>query len=246
MNNIEDVIDVKAFNESSTIEDALHFAKDVAVDSAFGVLSGVVSTVGDVGSGCMKVLDGDFNGVAKIAKKRVEGVITGTIGSVKSGVALAEAGYKSIAKDKPFLTHENKVHATRLCQLGIYSMTAGAIVGEAEPEGDSCKLDGDGCKLPGVENGVFKGDAQDLQVLTEHGQIEGTVHLQEEEYTRSDASKREFLEAHSIEDTKGWQIHHLHPLSEGGADDPHNMVLMEPDDHAQVTSAHADFYDWKK
>ena len=65
----DDVIDVKEKNKSSTFEDVVQFASDIAVDSAFGVLSGVVTTVGDVGSGCMKVLEGNFNDAANIAKK---------------------------------------------------------------------------------------------------------------------------------------------------------------------------------
>ena len=60
-------------------------------------------------------------------KKRVEGVITGAIGTVQSGVALVEAGYKTVAKEEDFLTHENKVHVTRLCQFGIYSLAGSAI-----------------------------------------------------------------------------------------------------------------------
>lgn len=243
---VDDVIDVNASNESASLEKVFQFASDVAIDSAFGVLSGVVSTVGDIGGSCLKVINGDFKGAGDIVKSRVEGVITGTIGTVKSGVALADASYKTFTKDEAFLTHENKVHAKRLCQFGIYSLAGSAIVGESVPEGDNCQLHGDACNLPGVENGVFKGDAQDLQVLTEQGQIEGTTHLENGDYTRSDSAKADFLEAHSIEDTKGWQIHHVQPLSEGGADEPSNMVLVQPDEHSKITAAHSDFYGWKK
>lgn len=38
----------------------------------------------------------------------------------------------------------------------------------------------------------------------------------------------------------------MQPLSEGGADAPENMVLIDPEDHAEVTAAHARLYDWRK
>lgn len=56
-----------------------------------------------------------------------------------------------------------------------------------------------------VENGVFNGDAQDLQLLAEQGQIPGTTHMEEGEYQRTDSARNDFLEAHSISDTKGWR-----------------------------------------
>lgn len=63
--------------------------------------------------------------------------------------------------------------------MGIYSVTADAIMGDTVPDSDNCQLQGDACNLPEVENGVFNGDAQDLQLLTEQGQIPDTTHMEE-------------------------------------------------------------------
>lgn len=41
-------------------------------------------------------------------------------------------------------------------------------------------------------------------------------------------------------------VHHIQPLCEGGADDPSNMVLIDPDNHAKITSAHQEYYGWEK
>lgn len=71
--------------------------------------------------------------------------------------------------------------------MGIYSETADAIMGDTVPDSDNCQLQGDARNLPEVENGVFNGDAQDLQLLTEQGQIPDTTHMEEGEYQRTDS-----------------------------------------------------------
>ena len=185
-------------------------------------------------------------GTLSIVQNRAENLVKGPVGVVESGASIVEAGYQTVVNNEDFLTHENKIHLTRLCQMGIYSVTAGAIMGDTVPDGDNCQLQGDACYLPRVENGVFNGDAQDLQLLAEQGQIPGTTHMEEGEYQRTDSARNDFLEAHSISDTKGWQVHHIQPLCEGGADDPSNMVLIDPDNHAKITSAHQEYYGWKK
>ena len=44
---------------------------------------------------------------------------------------------------------------------------------------------------------------------------------------------------------EGYEVHHVVPLSEGGADTPDNMILVSEADHAAITSAHAGFYGWR-
>ena len=45
---------------------------------------------------------------------------------------------------------------------------------------------------------------------------------------------------------EGYEVHHIVPLSEGGADTPENMILVKEDLHDEITAAHSKFYDWRK
>ena len=137
-------------------------------------------------------------------------------------------------------------HRTRLCQAGGTGVTADAVFSDAAPSGSECPLTQDACDLPGVENGVFVGDVSDLKALTAAGEVPDTDHVSEADITRSEATKAAFLNAHGIEETEGWQVHHVVPLSEGGADDIHNMVLINPEDHRTITAEHADYNHWQK
>ena len=240
----EIVIDVKLAGEKTSTKEMVDFATDVVVDSAFGVLNGAVGTAGDIGASCIRLFSGDVKGASEILKTRADGVITGVIETAKSGVAVCEASYKSLAHDEDFFTQENKTHLTRLCQLGIYSAATGAVLDQDTVEGSACNLPDDACQLPGVENGVFVGDSSDLNNLIQQGEVEGTTHLTTEDIDRDPVARAEFLNAHNIEDLDGNQVHHIVPLSEGGADHPNNMVVINPDDHAKITAAHAEFYAW--
>ena len=42
----------------------------------------------------------------------------------------------------------------------------------------------------------------------------------------------------------GYELHHIVPLSEGGADDVHNLLLVSEFDHQQITDAQRAFYGW--
>lgn len=108
-------------------------------------------------------------GTLSIVQNRAENIVKGAVGVVESGASIVEAGYQTVVNNEDFLTHENQIHLTRLCQMGIYSVTVDAIMGDTVPDSDNCQLQGDACNLPEVENGVFNGDAQDLQLLTEQG-----------------------------------------------------------------------------
>lgn len=105
-------------------------------------------------------------GTLSIVQNRAENIVKGAVGVVvESGASIVEAGYQTVVNNEDFLTHENQIHLTRLCQMGIYSVTADAIMGDTVPDSDNCQLQGDACNLPEVENGVFNGDAQDLQFI---------------------------------------------------------------------------------
>ena len=57
--------------------------------------------------------------------------------------------------------------------------------------------------------------------------------------------KEEFLHSHGYADIPaGYELHHIVPLSEGGADDVHNLLLVSEFDHQQITDAQRVFYGW--
>lgn len=101
--------------------------------------------------------------------------------------------------------------------------------------------------IEGVEDGIFEGDNEELGILSEAGMVDGTDHIDAEDIVRNPAVRAEFLSILGYDSTpEGYEVHHIIPLSEGGTDDISNMVLLEEDDHAQITAEHSAFYDWKK
>ena len=40
----------------------------------------------------------------------------------------------------------------------------------------------------------------------------------------------------------GYEVYHIVPLSEGGADNPYNMILLSEKDHAYITQMHRGVY----
>jgi hypothetical protein len=70
-------------------------------------------------------------------------------------------------------------------------------------------------------------------------------HIDSDLIDRSETIKAEFL--HSIgysELPKGFEVHHIVPLSQGGLDIPENMVLISEEDHDFITNQHRAFYGW--
>ena len=234
---------VKPEGAETTLEDIAGFVTDVVIGSATGVVSGAVNTVGDVANGVNKLSEGDFSGAFTIASNRVQNMVKGSIGIVESGVSLTSSAAESITTGKTFITPENKANLTKLCTVGIYTTIGSGMFLDDTPTGSICP-GGDVCNLPGIENGVFHGDSADLNSLIQAGEIDGTEHVSAP--IRSDMARSEFLDSHGITDTDGWEVHHVVPISEGGLDEPGNMVLIKPEDHDEITREHAGFYGWHK
>lgn len=98
--------------------------------------------------------------------------------------------------------------------------------------------------MPGVEDGMLLDDSpNNLAELAEAGEFHGTHHLSE--VVRSQDARLDFLAQHDLERVPaGWELHHVVPLSEGGADTPDNMVLLKAEDHDWITTQHRIFYGW--
>lgn len=243
----ENVIDILPIGAKTDLKDVLRFGGNVLEGTVKGVLSGVASTASDALKGTAHLCRGEVKEAADIAVNRVTNIGIGAIKTVESGLAITEATVRAVVKDEPFLTEQNEKHMTRLCQMGVYVATGSAFVNEDNiPEGTHCAVHGDACALPGVENGVFTGDADDLQQLIEAGEVEGATYVSADDVERSAATRAEFLAAHGIEDAQGWEVHHVQPVSAGGEDAVENMVLISPEDHDAVTSAHREFYGWNR
>lgn len=246
MKNCDPIIDLKPIGEESSIKDVLRFGADILEGTVVGVVKGISGTAEDVLQGGVGICRGDFSKAADIVSKRAVGIVQGTIGAVCSGIAVGEAGYDSIVNDAPFITPSNRDHLTRLCQLGVYATTGGLLAEDAVPEGHACTNPGDACELPGVENGVFVGDEDELQQLIAVGEIQEAPLMESSEIERSAAERAAFLHAHGIEDTHGWEVHHVQPLAAGGADSADNMVLVSDEDHDRITAEHNRFYGWSR
>ena len=241
----EEIIDVVPEGESASADDLFRFVTDIAAGTVTGVISGTLNTTADAVDGAVKLCTGDIKGATGILYRRAAGIVTGTLGVVKSGAAVTGAALDTLVHDKRFITETNKAHLTHLCQAGVYAACAGTLISDDTPSGTGCTLSNDACDYPGVENGVFTGNHEQLAQLTTAGEDPSSTHVASEDVERSEATKAAYLQAHGIDDPSGWQLHHIKPLSEGGADDVHNMVLISPEDHQEITAEHAAFYDWK-
>ncbi len=98
--------------------------------------------------------------------------------------------------------------------------------------------------MPGVEDGMLLDNSpNNLAELAEAGEFHGTHHISE--VVRSQDARLDFLAQHDLERIPtGWELHHVVPLSEGGADTPDNMVLLRAEDHDWITTQHRIFYGW--
>ena len=209
----DDVINVLPVDTKAEFKDFLRFGSDILEGTVKGVIHGVAGTAEDALKSTVELCKGNVGEAAKIAVDRVTNIGVGTVRTLQSGVAITEATVKSVVQEEPFITHENQIHLTRLCQLGIDAAAGASLASGSVPEGSHCAVPGDACQLPGVENGVFTGDASDLQNLIEAGEVEGATHVATEDVERSAATRAEFLATHGIEDSDGWEVHHIQPVA---------------------------------
>ncbi len=97
-----------------------------------------------------------------------------------------------------------------------------------------------------IEKGMLVSNDYNLEELIEKGEIEGTTHIDSDDYSRDLGARDAFLQAHGYNGVpEGYEVHHIVPLCEGGLDSPSNMVLVSIEDHDKITAAHAQFYGWR-
>lgn len=103
-------------------------------------------------------------------------------------------------------------------------------------------------ELDGVDAGCLIDDAL-LPLIIEEGKRKGEgnyrrKHLRDE---RKEETVQDFLRQYGYDGIPvGYEIHHIVPLSQGGADSTKNMIMLSIEDHDKVTEAHAAYFQWRK
>ena len=173
------------------------------------------------------------------------------VNSVKAVSDLAkEAGYYAINRNQ--LTELDKAKLVdRGLQLGGIFATI-VIAGEAIHSLDLDTGFEDNMWMPlhpeididslnYIDNGVFDGTEADLDQLISMGELDDTEHVQ---VLRDPHMVSAFYLEHNLVPIPGYEVHHIIPLCEGGADTTDNMVLIASDLHDRITAAHSSFYGW--
>ena len=233
------------------------FAASVGMHVGTNVVKGAVSIAGTAAEAVRKTGRGDWEGLERLAERTVEGVGRAVEGKFRAtGELLDEADRCLQDPDRRFFTKKNAARTAAAATLAVTAV-AGASALDLDsvpdlsdaPNFDGADAAGSAGFAPGdlsVENGVFTGGEEQLGRLIEYGQVDGAEHVSADDVVRSIASRDAFLSSHGFDGVPdSYQVHHVRPLSEGGADAPENMILVTDEEHAAITSAHASFYGWR-
>lgn len=233
-----------------------HFAYETA---RFGAAVGgaVIRSLYRKACDCFKagsqVIDGDYKGAGKtiidmeMRKVRGAGQLIKTAGGATvDGAVIA---YQKGKDKEPDPNRKNRFkHRLKQCALAGGVVLAGAELVDFV-DGDNIFAEGlfpevDVDDLPGVQNGMLvDASPENLAVLAEQGELPDTEHLTE--VVRDAGAREAFLAEHGFSEVPdGWEVHHIVPLSEGGADEPSNMILLREHDHDWITTQHRIFYGW--
>ena len=209
----------------------------VGFKTAVNVGAGVVDTVGDAAKIVKNVADGEYEKAGNIAIKRVENTIVTGVKSVEYVAKAIDHGLDCIDKpNKKFFSDEMIDDLSKLGAIAVGGYVA-----------IDCLSDDINSDISYYsEDGKFVGDSDDLQSLTALGEVEDSEHINSDEIVRDISARNEFLAMHGYDSVpEGYEVHHIVPLSEGGADSSDNMILVESDDHDKITATHARYYNWR-
>ncbi len=227
---------------------------EVATGATLDIAKGAAHTLEDTVKATQCLGRQDYDGACAILGKRIEGTFVGTVKRLEvAGELVEEAGKCLSDKDRPFLTKENTQKLTTVATVGLVSLAGVSFIDDDDIDDSESSdyIESSSGLLPSnaeiftINNGIFEGDQSDLEVLARAGQIEGTEHLDAEELDRNLAVRDAFLHEHGYSSIpNGYEVHHIIPLSEGGADVPENMVLITEEEHNYITATHSGFYNW--
>lgn len=238
---------------------AIYAAGKVAFGAGASLIAGASATAVDACRVVDRLAKQDWEGSLQIVGERAERTVLGAAAAFDNGLALLE----DLAEPQgDFLREENIRRMTSVASLGMASVVGVSLFeGDGGPDGSVSGADADfdadgapsdtvlaanfGLSPDAVENGVFVGDESDLTALIEAGQDPNAVHLDAESITRDIGVRDAYLAAHGYDSVpEGFEVHHVLPLCEGGADSPDNMILVSESDHDRITAAHRAYYGW--
>jgi hypothetical protein len=101
--------------------------------------------------------------------------------------------------------------------------------------------------LKGVENGCLL-DSDLLPKIIEEGKRKGTGNYRKASLRdeRKEETTKAFLEKYGYDMLPaGFELHHIVPISQGGADSVKNLIMLSIDDHQIVTAAHKEYFKWR-
>lgn len=231
----------------------------VAVGVGGNLVTGAVSAISDAGKVVNRLAHKDLEGSLEIVGQRVERTIQGACTVVDDAVQLLG----DLAENREdFFRQRNIQRMTHIATMGTV-VALGVQFMDDSPSINADNMDpGDaysstssdsqlattlGLPSDAVENGVFVGDESDLTILTHAGEIPDTTHVDASDVNRSLAVRNQFLADHGyVCVPDGFEVHHIVPVSQGGSDSTDNMILIDKEQHDQITSAHREFYGWNR
>lgn len=101
--------------------------------------------------------------------------------------------------------------------------------------------------LKGVENGCLL-DSDLLPKIIEEGKRKGAGNYRKASLRdeRKEETTKAFLEKYGYDMLPaGFELHHIVPISQGGADSVKNLIMLSIDDHQIVTTAHKEYFKWR-
>ena len=222
----------------------------IGAKAGVNVTKGIIGAASDVVNAGNALMHGNEDKVIKIFDKRISNVANGICGAFQSTAYVSNRVMNKLAdKDSgEFLDKETQKHLERLASIAVIS--AIGISGlDYDYDGNTDYHYDDGlvsnAELSGIENGMFIGNENNLVELIKAGEIQGTEHIDSDEYDRDLSARDQFLQMHGFSSVpSGYEVHHIIPLCEGGANSPENMVIIDENLHEKITQAHAVFYGW--
>lgn len=101
--------------------------------------------------------------------------------------------------------------------------------------------------LQGVEKGCLL-DSELLPKIIEEGKRKGAGNYRKLSYRdeRKEETSRAFLDKYGYDTLPaGFELHHIVPISQGGADSIKNLIMLGIEDHQIVTAAHKEYFKWR-
>jgi len=202
-----------------------------AADGIYGLGKGAVTRNGDC---AMEGLRDMGSACATLGKGFVGGAVLTAQGVIQTGQGICVGDLEQV---KAGATQLVKVAAVGALAIGAFDLAFDLDAGEWNQGEAFASVD----RVPGLGDGVA--GAAEIDGLIQDGALADTSFI--EDPLRSQAQVDAFLAQNGFTQTPaGYEVHHIVPLSQGGADTPSNMVLVTIDEHDAITQAHRRFYGW--